>query len=95
MKKIIFILVFVASASASFAQQQKSTVAPPLYVINGQAQPEWVASKSEPGKMVRPIDNVDPANIINIGVVNGEKAIAKYGDAGKNGVVEITLKKSN
>lgn len=93
MKKTFLALALLVSAAISFAQQQKQTVAAPLYVINGQIQPEWVVSQSDPGKMVRPIENLDSSTIEKIEVLNGEKALAKYKDAGKNGVVEITIKK--
>ncbi|MBS1558404.1 MAG: hypothetical protein JST69_06710 [Bacteroidetes bacterium] len=93
MKKTFLVLVLLVSVIISFSQQQKQTVAAPLYVINGQVQPEWVVSQSDPGKMVRPIENLDPTTIEKIEVLNGEKAIVKYKDAGKNGVVEITTKK--
>ncbi|RLD74964.1 MAG: hypothetical protein DRJ07_18910, partial [Bacteroidetes bacterium] len=39
------------------------------------------------------IDDIDPNNIESISVLKGEKAIKKYGDKGKDGVIEITTKK--
>lgn len=38
------------------------------------------------------IDNVDPSTIISINILKAANATAKYGDRGKNGVVEITTK---
>ncbi len=39
------------------------------------------------------IDDMDPNNIESISVLKGEKAIKKYGDKGKDGVIEIITKK--
>jgi TonB family protein len=41
------------------------------------------------------IKNIPPETIESINVLKGESATKKYGEKGKNGVVEITLKKSN
>ena len=38
--------------------------------------------------------DVDPNTIKSINVLKGENAVKKYGDKGKNGVVEITSKKN-
>ena len=38
-------------------------------------------------------DNIPPETIESINVLKGESAIKKYGDKGKNGVIEIRLKK--
>ena len=53
----------------------------PLVVING------VISENQNVK------NVDPETIQSINVLKGKSATSKYGDKGKNGVIEITLKK--
>jgi TonB-dependent SusC/RagA subfamily outer membrane receptor len=53
----------------------------PLYVIDG-----VVAEDSN-------IESLSPDNIESISVLKGETAIAKYGEKGKNGVIEITTKK--
>jgi len=42
----------------------------------------------------KPLSEIDPAVISEINVYKGEKALAKYGEKGRNGVVEITTKKS-
>jgi TonB family protein len=55
--------------------------AKPLYVIDG------VVSASQN------IEDINPATIQSIAVVKNESAIKKYGEKGKDGVVEITLKK--
>ncbi len=39
------------------------------------------------------IEDIDPENIATINVLKGDKAIEKYGDKGKNGVVIINTKK--
>ena len=52
----------------------------PLIIIDGK-----ITNKST--------DDLDPQNIQQIDVLKDQKAIAKYGDKGKNGVIEITTKK--
>ncbi len=52
-----------------------------LYVIDGK--------EMESGSM----KDVDPTSIKMINVLKGENAIKKYGEKGKNGVIEITTKK--
>lgn len=52
----------------------------PLVVINGE-----IATNQN-------IDKIDPNTIQSMSVWKGEKAIEKYGDQGKNGVIEIILK---
>jgi dipeptidyl aminopeptidase/acylaminoacyl peptidase len=44
------------------------------------------------GKEVAGIEGIDPNNIAGINVVKGNNAVKKYGDKGRNGAVEITLK---
>jgi TonB family protein len=39
--------------------------------------------------------DIDPETIKSVNVLKGETAISKYGDKGKNGVVEITLKQTD
>lgn len=39
------------------------------------------------------LKGIDPNNIQSINVLKGETALEKYGDKGKNGVIEITTKK--
>ena len=52
-----------------------------LYVIDGKISTNKKA------------ETVDPKNIESINVLKGEAAIKKYGDKGKNGVIEIATKK--
>jgi len=53
---------------------------PPLYFIDGKE-----TSKKE-------ADNLNPQRIESINVLKGKVAIEKYGNKGKNGVIEITTK---
>lgn len=52
-----------------------------LYIIDGK--------EMESGS----IKDVDPNSIKMVSVLKGENAVKKYGDKGKNGVIEITTKK--
>ncbi|MDJ1504081.1 M56 family metallopeptidase [Xanthocytophaga agilis] len=54
---------------------------PPLYIVNGKQ-----ITKEEMKK-------IDPETIESINVLKDENATKKYGDKGKNGVVEVNLKK--
>ena len=51
---------------------------PPLYVINGKVS------------TIKNLDLIPAENIAEINVLKGDQASAKYGDKGKNGVLEIT-----
>jgi len=53
----------------------------PLYVIDEKIKTESIY-----------LNSIDPSGIKSINVIKGEPALKKYGDAGKNGVVEITTK---
>ena len=53
----------------------------PLYIVNGKSQSE------------KDIQQLDPNTIESMNVFKDETAIKKYGKKGKNGVIEITLKK--
>lgn len=59
----------------------QSTKEPPLYIVEGKE-----ITKEEMKK-------IDPKTIDNINVLKDESATKKYGDKGKNGVVEVNLKK--
>ena len=50
----------------------------PIYVVDGER--------------VENIENIDPKTIESISVLKNESAIAKYGEEGKNGVIEVTTK---
>lgn len=57
----------------------KGTTKTPLMVIDG------VISDKK-------VEDIDPGNIQSINVLKGDMATQKYGEKGKNGVLEITLK---
>ena len=50
----------------------------PLYVLDG--------------VVVSTIDTISPASIASVNVMKDKKAIAKYGQKGKHGVIEIATK---
>lgn len=52
----------------------------PLYIIDGEVND------------AKGLSNIDPKDIKAVNVIKGIKAIALYGERGKNGVIEITLK---
>lgn len=56
------------------------------------AKPLYVADGKE---LKEPIYTIDPKMIHSIDVLKGKTATDKYGEKGKNGVVEITMKKTS
>lgn len=52
----------------------------PLYIVDGK-----ILNKSD-------ADKISPNDIKSVNVLKGESATAAYGDKGKNGVIEITIK---
>jgi hypothetical protein len=63
--------------------QKKDTISPkPLFIVDGK-------------EFNGDVNSIDANGISSVNVLKGAAAIDKYGDKGKNGVVEITLKKSN
>lgn len=69
-----------ASNNKNIIYRSKSSKTP-LFILNGKEMKDGN------------IDDMDPNNIESISVLKGEKAIKKYGDKGKDGVIEITTKK--
>ena len=57
-----------------------NTKNPPLYILNGKE-----ISKEE-------LEKIDPKSIKSVNVLKDEKAINKYGQKGKDGVIEISTK---
>ncbi len=55
--------------------------APPLYIVDGK-----IMAAEE-------LKKIDAKEISRIDVLKGEKAIAEFGELGKNGVIKVTLKK--
>ncbi|MGE0018031.1 MAG: carboxypeptidase-like regulatory domain-containing protein [Draconibacterium sp.] len=56
---------------------------------SGESEPVIFVNGKESGQT---LNNIDPATIETVIVLKGEKANKKYGEKGKNGVIEITLK---
>lgn len=65
------------STLADTLKQDKKGV--PLYVIDGKKRPS--------------LDGINPEQIYAVDVIKGENALAAYGEDGKNGVIEVTMKK--
>ncbi|MEM9823909.1 MAG: M56 family metallopeptidase, partial [Bacteroidota bacterium] len=59
----------------------------PLIVIDGK-----VKIRQEKGTVNEKLKELNPSEIAGISVLKGERALEAYGDAGENGVVEITTK---
>ncbi len=83
----------VAFSQSANSSQTSPSVAEPICVVDGKILPSMVKSKADSSKMVRAIDSVNALDIDKIEVLNGAKAASAYGDAGKNGVILITMKK--
>src|SRR5690606_18660965 len=64
-------------------EARPSSLSDPLYIVDGIVYKEAKAP------------DLDPSGIESIKVLKGTQAIEKYGDKGKNGVIEITTKKKN
>ncbi len=62
-------------------RDQQDTEKQPLYVVDGKIQ-----------NHINDINSLDPTEIESINVLKGENAFSKYGEAAKNGVVEIITK---
>lgn len=69
------------------------TVSEPLYILDGKILPSLVVDPKDSMHWVRPLELIDPATIKEMTVLKGIAAKGKYGDAGKNGAVEIILRK--
>lgn len=70
----------------------------PLYIVDGVPYPSTSLVSSNVGgivfnSVVRPINNINPADIESIEVLKDADATAIYGSRGANGVVLITTKK--
>ncbi len=63
-----------------------------VVVVEGRAKPLYVVNNIVKEKEFN-INSIQPNNIESINVLKNWTAAAMYGDKGKNGVVEITLKK--
>ena len=76
MKKAFYFLIIALFLGCVKAKHYDKPA--PLYVLDG--------------IVVSTIDTISPASIASISVIKDEKAIAKYGQKGKHGVIEITTK---
>lgn len=72
----------VENAQAQIAERPTSSQL--LYVINGE---KWTGDKFDKDKLSR----IKTKYIDQINILKGKKGIQKYGDAGKNGVIEMDL----
>lgn len=78
-------VVYITSKKAAAAKKeagQKSTAADALWLLDGKEMDKEQIQKLSPDK------------IQSMNVLKGEEATKKYGDKGKNGVIEITMKKN-
>ncbi|HKK43986.1 MAG TPA: M56 family metallopeptidase [Balneolaceae bacterium] len=73
----------VKQAQSQIANQPSNS-SKPLYIVNGK---QWDSNESAAEKLSR----VKTKYIKSINVLKGEKATQKYGKAGKNGAVELTI----
>ena len=78
MKKFILFILCATASFGLFAQDSN-----PLFVINGK---QVTMGNSSPFSIIRAED------IANITVVKDQAALIRYGNAGRSGVIEITLK---
>lgn len=60
--------------------------------INGADKPQYYVDGK---KFTGDLNKLDPGKIHSVNVLKGESAVLKYGDDGKNGVVEINSKPEN
>jgi len=61
----------------------------PFGSATGKIQPLILVNGEESGQT---LNNIDPATIESVNILKEEAATKKYGEKGKNGVIEITLK---
>lgn len=99
------IVIFFSLVSLTIASAQNSAIRDtrsldpltsnkPLVVLDGKILPGLIKSKSDTTKWVDPLTEIEPKEIETVNVLKGDKALALYGDSGKNGVIEIYTKKS-
>lgn len=87
MKKVIRFLIFAIFLSCGDTKNP-SEIKVYLNSFNRKPAPLFVLD----GILVSTIDSVSPSSIVNIYVLKEQKAIDKYGQKGKNGVIEIFTK---
>jgi|GEM_PF-2948539 len=101
MKYFVVFLLIAAASATSFGQQfhivkskveMVSVADPPLVIIDGKIMPRLIKSKSDSTQMVSPLDEINEMEIEHISFLKGSYAVSTYGEAGKYGVMKITLK---
>jgi hypothetical protein len=82
----IFFIGNVESPKGLFFADKKEdtrdTVRSPLLIVDGKINEDF-----------NTVNSIDPDTIESVNVLKGEQALKKYGEKGRNGVIEITLKK--
>ncbi len=73
------VLIHIKPDGSEIKVRSAIELSQPVFYLNGKK----VAHKN--------IELLDPAKIKSVNVLKGEKAIEKYGDEGKNGVIEIAI----
>lgn len=102
MKRLSFVLlVFVSSMLFSNASEARtvllSTVQETVFttvieIVKEANDPLIIIDGKEASKT--DLDQLDPNTIDSVSVLKSEKAIEKYGEKGKNGVIEVVTKKN-
>jgi len=83
MKNTLLLAIMLIASKLSFSQENNNKmIPPPLYVVIS------ASGDSIKGKTVL----FEPREFKKINILKGAEALNKYGGAGENGVVEITLK---
>lgn len=100
MKYLMPFIFLLAFSTVSLSQQfkpneSKPTVVPtPLIIVDGKTMPPTMRSKTDTTKFMNTLDALNPSDIAVMEVIKYLDAIAKYGEAGRNGVVVITTRAS-
>jgi len=84
-REIFFIGKDESPKGLFFADKKEATqdtVPSPLLIVDGKINEDF-----------NTVNSIDPDTIESVNVLKGEQALKKYGEKGRNGVIEITLKK--
>ena len=84
-REIFFIGKDESPKDLFFADKKEATqdtVPSPLLIVYGKINEDF-----------NTVNSIDPDNIESVNVLKGGQALKKYGEKGRNGVIEITLKK--
>lgn len=101
MKNFIGFIFLLASSTTAFSQHFQIhnskvgmlPVAGPLYILDGKILPDLIRSKTDSTQMVSPLTEINSEDINKMEILKVETAILAYGQAGRNGVVKIIMKK--